>query len=385
MSYLDTRITTKEFIRTRGSSYTQKNTITALNLFDHFCNELYQKTGEQVVLDLEEAINQDGNYDRLYRLVNGYVQWLLEDHPNIKIQKHRHTETLKKHNPTTIRQLISTVRQYLEEFGRIEFSQRRFQRMVKLPKIIHQELEPFTKEEIRLFIDSASPKRKALYMTLKDSGMRIGEALQIQKKHIDITTNPVRIDIPAEYTKTKQSRITFVTRETKPYLVRLLAKLEDDELVFGTNTNIHQAVNSEEQLFARTRELVGLTQKYSHNNRFKKNPHSFRAFCATQLTEVFSEEFAHGFIGHKGYLTQYIRNKDKLAEKYLRAENNLMIYESIEVIDSDERVKKLEMENQSIRKDMMQLSEIMEEMAKIKTEKAKQELEIEFLKQQISN
>ena len=70
--------------------------------------------------------------------------------------------------------------------------------------------------------------------------------------------------------------------------------------------------------------------------------HSLRAFCATQLAEAYGEEFAHGFIGHKGYLKQYIRNKDKLAEKYLRAENSLMIYESVEVIDSTDKVERLE-------------------------------------------
>jgi len=31
-------------------------------------------------LDIENIINQDGNYDRLYRMCNAYVQWLQIDH-----------------------------------------------------------------------------------------------------------------------------------------------------------------------------------------------------------------------------------------------------------------------------------------------------------------
>jgi len=54
--------------------------------------------------------------------------------------------------------------------------------MVRLPKSIEEDLEPFKKEEIRDFIDNAIPKRKALYMTLKDSGMRISEAVQLKKE-----------------------------------------------------------------------------------------------------------------------------------------------------------------------------------------------------------
>jgi len=56
MSYLDTKITRDEFIKTRGVTSTQANARTSLNLFDHFCNESFQKNGDSVVLDIENAI-----------------------------------------------------------------------------------------------------------------------------------------------------------------------------------------------------------------------------------------------------------------------------------------------------------------------------------------
>ncbi len=342
MSYLDTRMTRDEFIKTRGATSTQANATTALHLFDYFCDKSYQKSGDQVVLDLEEMINHDGNYDRLYRMCNSFVQWLLEDHLDILVKKYRHSEPIRKHNPSSIRRIISSTRQYFEEFGRIDFSERKFRRMVKLPTEIHQDPEPYTKEEIREFVDTSSPQRKALYMLLKDSGLRVGEAVQLKKSDIDMNVNPVTIMIQANYTKTKKSRISFVTRETKPFLKRLLVNKEDDELIFGASKDYRQSVNNEEVLFARTRKSLGYNQKYECNNRHKKNLHSFRAYCATQLAEKYGEEFAHGFIGHKGYLTQYIRNKDKIAEKYLRAENSLMVYESIEVVENDDKVERLE-------------------------------------------
>jgi len=341
MSYLDTRITRDEFIKTRGAKSTQANATTALNLFDHFCNGMYQKHGDPVILDIEQAINEDGNYDRLYRLCNGFVLWLLEDHLEILVKKYRHSEPIRKHNPSTVRRTISSMRQYFEEFGRIDFSERKFRRMVKLPREIHQDPEPFTKDEIRDFVDNASPQRKALYMLLKDSGMRIGEAVQLKKSDIDFTSNPVTINILANYTKLQQSRITFVTRETTTFLKRLVSKKQDDDLIFGASKNEKQCVNNEEVLFARTRKILGYEKKYESNNRHTKNLHSFRAFCATQLTEAYDEDFAHGFIGHKGYLRQYIRNKDKLGEKYLRSENHLMIYETVEVIENTDEVEKL--------------------------------------------
>ena len=64
---------------------------------------------------------------------------------------------------------------------------------------------------------------------------------------------------------------------------------------------------------------------------------------------------------------------------FQRSENYLMIYESIEVIDQDERVKKLEEEQQKSRIDMIALTNIMSELAEIKADNAKKELEIKQL------
>lgn len=342
MSYLDTRITREQFINTRGAEKTQLGTRSSLNLFDRFCESSYKEDGDVVVRNLESAIKKDGNYDRLFMICNNFVIWLLEDHPEIIVKRNHYTTTVKKHNPSSIKKTIHVLRQYFEEFGHLEFSERKFRRMVRLPKKIDEDPEPFTKAEIRVFVDNAMPKRKALYMTLKDSGLRIGEAVQLRKRDIDITTNPVTLTIPATYTKTKKGRISFVTRETKPFLERIMSELDDDDRVFGVNDSKRRSVVNEEVCWIRVRDKLGFTDRYESNGRHKKNMHSLRAFCATQLAEAYGEEFAHGFIGHKGYLKQYIRNKDKLAEKYLRAENSLMIYESVEVVEQTDKVEKLE-------------------------------------------
>jgi hypothetical protein len=147
-----------------------------------------------------------------------------------------------------------------------------------------------------------------------------------------------------------------------------MSELGDDDRVFGVNDDTQRSVVSEEVCWIRVRDKLGLTDRYESNGRHKKNMHSLRAYCATQLAEAYGEEFAHGFIGHKGYLTQYIRNKDKLAEKYLRAENSLMIFESVEVIEQTDKVEKLE-------KAVLELQKLYE--LKEKTEDEVRKLEIQ--------
>ena len=365
MSYLDARITRNEFISTRGARQTQLSAQNSLRLLDYFCKNIHHKNGDEIILELQNAIKKDGKFDRLFRLCNNFVQWLQEDHPDVKVKTNNYVFHIKSHNPSTIQIVLSYLRQYLEEFGQIEFSERRFNRMVKLPRKLHEEPEPITKEEIRAFVESALPKKRALYMMLKDSGMRIGEAVQLRKKDIDLTTIPVTITVQANYTKTKHGRTTFVTRETKPYLERVISILDkDDDLVFGSSQDMRKSVRSQEDTFRRIRERLGFTQKYESNGLYKKNLHAIRAYCATQLAEMYGEEFAHGFIGHKGYLRQYIRNKDKLAEKYLRAENCLMIYETIEVVDQsltiEQAKKELRQEIQDeFRKDRNELIKLL--------------------------
>ena len=46
MSYLISRMSREEFIKTRGAECTQSNARVALNMFDHFCQGMYDKTGE---------------------------------------------------------------------------------------------------------------------------------------------------------------------------------------------------------------------------------------------------------------------------------------------------------------------------------------------------
>lgn len=177
----------------------------------------------------------------------------------------------------------------------------------------------------------------------------------IKEKDFDITKTPIEIHIPAFATKTRKSRTTFVTRETRHILLRRLNEINQDELVFGTNDDVRTSVNTQISEFDYMRNKISgmcprFLEKYDSNGRYKISLHSLRSFTATQCAEAVDESFAHGIIGHKKYLGQYIRNQDKLAEKYLRAESYLMIYETVEIVDSDETIKTMQKDVEKLQK-----------------------------------
>lgn len=343
--------------------------------------------------DLKEEIDRTKSNDKLYVLFNNYKNWLSEDHPEItyKIGKHSNQKkTIKKRHPNSIKQYLAKMRNIFEEISNIEINSRIFNKRVKVIKAGEEDPEPFTKEQMRLLLDRCSNHNKLKYMVLKDTGMRIGELVQIRKRDVITTGNIIQIKIQSSYTKTKRARIVYITRETDPMLRRLLNKKQDGQLVFGTNEDPYVAKGTEKAEFNYYRGQLAkdypeFGERYQSNNRHKKTVHSIRSFTATQCTEAIDEAWGHGYIGHKKYLGQYIRNHSKMEEMFQRSENHLMVYETVEVVDQDERVKKLEEQQQQSRMDMIALTNIMSQLADIKADSARKDLEIKQLQHMLGD
>lgn len=393
MSYLESRTTVNQYlnnIQDRG----KKNHIgSILNQFNLFCKQSYNKTHQEIMDDLKEEWDKNKSNDKLYVLFNNYKNWLNQDHPEIIYYIGRNAsqkKTIKKRHPNSIKQYLAIMRNIIEEICNIEINSRIFNKRVKVVKADEEDPAPFTKDQMRLFLDRCSNHNKLKYMILKDTGMRVGELVQIRKRDIDITKIPIQIKIQASYTKTKKARIAFVTRETAPMVKRLLCKKQDEELVFGSNEDPYVAKGTEKAEFNYYREQLAkdypeFGERYQSNDRHKKTIHSIRSFTATQCTEAIDEAWGHGYIGHKKYLSQYIRNQNKMEEMFCRSENYLMIYESVVVVDQDERVKKLEEEQQKSKMDMIALTNIMTQLADLKSDSVRKDLEIKQLQNMLEN
>ena len=358
MSYISSQSTREQFLETiynkSRSESSRELAKAAIGQFDLFCKDVFKKeSSDEVLKDIKKDLEQDYSSDKIMIVLSKFVIWLGEDHPHLlKRTGHKNSppKPITARMPSTIKSYFGIVRDYVEDVGGIELNDRKIRRKIKLPTIVEEEdPEPFTHEELKLFLDNATPDKRLLYMVLKDSGMRIGETCQLRKRDFDVEKDPVEIHIPAKITKGKKARITFVTFETKPALVHKLKKLSPDDLVFGSQENKRFAAENERSNFNYLRSKIGIIEprvldKYEYNNRYKKNIHSLRSFTATQAEEVHGEDYAHGLIGHKKYLNQYIRNKKKLPVLYKKLESKLLIYEKVELLESNDTVSKEEFE-----------------------------------------
>lgn len=352
-------------------SKAQKKQIeSALSHLDRFTKDYYKLGGLQVLADL----GREKREDKTIIFFSQFLYWMQLDHPEIVIKcgkNYNRTRTFKGLAPRTLRSYTRYLREVLEDCYGLEINERRFRKKVRIPKVEEYDPEPCTKADFRLICEYAETPKRILYMTLKDSGMRIGEACALRVRDIDFSKDPVEIHLSATITKTKKARTTYVTRETAPILHNFVLRKGKDERVFSKNEEIDIAVKAEEQAFRRIRKQIGVDyphflERYETNGFHKKNLHAMRAYTATQCAEAVNEDFGHAIIGHKKYLSQYIRNQNKMPELYKRAENHLMIYQTIEIVDTSTELHEM-------RKEVLELKRLFAQ--KLKTEQEINELE----------
>jgi integrase len=114
---------------------------------------------------------------------------------------------------TTLKQRVVTVKNFLE-YCDVDISPRKFKLKVKLPKAIMKKKEALSKEDVIDILNICDNIRLRTYvMLLTATGMRATEALSIRIKDLDFDSNPAKIFVRGEYTKTKVDRIVFLTEE----------------------------------------------------------------------------------------------------------------------------------------------------------------------------
>lgn len=393
MSYIDEMITIEEFLSRCQNNSTKKLYATALSQFDYFCKDRFKKTGEQVLEDVAKDIKNNHNSNKLITVLNRFVQWCIKDHPEITFYHGRDNvirRTIEAKNPNSIKKYIGKIRIVLEDVWNVEINPSKIKRCVKIPDAEEEQTEPFTKEQMRVFLDSLSSDKKTPFMVLKDTGMRIRELCQIRKRDIDISGKRIKISIQARYTKKKKARICYLTKETSRNFLTVYKNKKDNELLFTKNENPDAAKGGYQTIFTYYRSKVAEThpefnERYQSNGMHKKTIHSIRSYTATQCTKAADESWGHAYIGHRKYLEQYIRDQDQFLDKFIRSESNLMVYETIEVVEQDSRVEKLEQEQAESKKKMIELLEVVNKLNNIKNDNLEKEQEIRHLQEIIAS
>ena len=146
MSYIEENSNVEDYFNSRANKRSRNTVKYTLSVFNRFCLAKYQRDSKTVVKDLRNEPSE-----KIYTMANQYVIWLGQDHPEIliKIGRHKYERPMKALHPATIRNYVGHLKDYLEEVGGFEISDRRWKRRIKLPKMISEDPEPFRPEPFR--------------------------------------------------------------------------------------------------------------------------------------------------------------------------------------------------------------------------------------------
>ena len=345
----------EKFLKRLRSDSTRKSYRSGIICFIEFIYEV-EREGKRAT----KAENE-----RFFELADQY----LDQDRNYEDDLREFAVSLQSKPPMTARNYFTSIEKFLFRSG-IELKARTLDDIRgSLPiggaKGVEDEID---KEIIDKLLKHMDLKGKSLILTLASSGMRINEALQITLDDINLDSNPPKISIRPEYTKSKMHRITFISKEAKTMLVEWLnvrekyikeslnknrgfvnkgicaKKDEDDNRVYPFSRSVM------DQMWENALKNANLLSLDKNTNRKTLRIHQMRKYFRTQLGD--KVDIVEALMGHEGYLTNAYRRytNKQLAEYYLK--NERLLYISMSDEDIEEVKNQLEKKFDSETKDI---------------------------------
>jgi integrase len=330
-----------------------------LKPFESFATNSYGIDLDSLVINIRE-----GRYNP-YSILSEFTAYLQDLNYN------------KPLSTITLRNRVKVVKNFLE-FNDVDISDNKFRLKVRLPKATRKSKEALTKDDIRDIILACSEIRLKTYvMFLASTGMRAVEALSIRLKDISFDSNPVRVTIRAEYTKTRQDRYVYLTSEMVQQLSLWLdykyryhrscyadkdgnykseyitPVRKPDGLIFAiynkpANSDLHTIYVNMAQSYAKMLDRIGKgDREYNNNKRRKITLHSFRRFIKSTISDLGYSDYSEWFIGHSGS-TYYRKTEKEKAEIFRKIEPYLTFldYSELEARGADVVTKLQEKDKQ---------------------------------------
>jgi integrase/outer membrane murein-binding lipoprotein Lpp len=250
--------------------------------------------------------------------------------------------SLKGKPPKSVNICLTSVKMFLMENG-VELSAlfwRRLQGRNKGKRALMLDKVP-SNAELRRILSHMDVKGKSLFLVLASSGMRIGEALKLKVEDVDLTSDPPKINIRGEYTKTGNPRVAFISSEAKEFLQEWL-KIRNSELETAIKRSRFEKAKEDRRIWAFETTTAyyiwrsaiaksGFANKFQYNNgleRYTVHPHVLRKFFRTRMASAIPVDVTEALMGHEGYLTEVYRrySLEELAKFYKQGEHTLLVF-----------------------------------------------------------
>ncbi|MGD0424012.1 MAG: site-specific integrase [Candidatus Bathyarchaeia archaeon] len=227
--------------------------------------------------------------------------------------------------PKSIWGYVSSVKSYYR-YEEVDLDDRKFKKTVRLPVKTEISLDRIpTRQEVRDLLINTNARGRALVALLCTSGVRIGEASNLRIGNVDL--DRLTVTILGTRSKSKKTRITFISKETAQFIREYLGKRIDrkEEWLFPNEDDLSQPLgrNALASAIHRLLEKRGLLKKLDPESyTYQLHVHCFRKYFFTNLIQSGVERgVAEFLVGHKfGLDANYLRMmEEKLRVEYDKA------------------------------------------------------------------
>ena len=358
---------------------------TRLSNFEKFIVSNYNNDFDSFVQQIKE------NKFDVYTVLGDYSVYLAE-----KLNLHT----------TTLKQRIVTAKNFLE-YNDIDIIERKFKLKIRLPKNVKRDKQALDKNDIVNILNGISEIRLKTYvMLLAGTGLRATEGLSIRNRDLDLESNPSKIILKDEFTKTKTDRYVFITKELRDQLSKWLdfkyrkrricykdsngnskeeyrtPETNPDDLVFSLrkpykNNNVLkgtylQRTKSQNSyvnmliLFNKTLDRIKMgNREYGNEKRREITFHSFRRFVKSTISDLGQQDYSEWFIGNSGSAYWSKKDKDK-AEIFSKIEPYLTFLDITQLerkgSDLQTRIDELEQVNRHLVNEQVKRDKQIEEL-----------------------
>jgi len=250
--------------------------------------------------------------------------------------------SLKGMAPKTVKLRLSAVRIFLIE-NDVELPGKFWRRLrgrVKGSRALTLDRVP-SNLQLRRIMMHLPVQGKSLFICLTSSGMRIGEALQLQLGDLDLNADPARVNIRGEYTKSGNSRVCFISKEASEAVEEWLKVREE----YLASASAYNKSKEDPRIWpftafnARYMWNLGLSktkngERDSQTNIRLMHPHTLRKFFRTKMATLIPVDVVEALMGHEGYLTDVYRrySMEDLARFYKQGEPALLVFTEAEEV-----------------------------------------------------
>jgi hypothetical protein len=177
-----------------------------------------------------------------------------------------------------------------------------------------------------------------------------------------LTSDPARINISGEYTKTGNPRVAFISFEAKEFLEEWL-RIRENEISIAVKRSTRYEKKAEDKriwpfeantayyIWRSSIKKAQFDKRFQYNSleRFTVHPHVLRKFFRTKMGQVIPVDVTEALMGHEGYLTEVYRrySLEDLAKFYKQGEHTLSVFAESENVsrlraEIEERNKQLQ-------------------------------------------